>query len=157
MPRDVRITLVGDAALQRKLQNPRFVRSPVRTWLTRSALLLEGRTKQLTPVDTGRLRSSITHKVEPFRAWVGTNVTYAPHVEFGTRPHWPPLAAMQPWARRHGFPAGRQGAFLVALAISRRGTRARRMFGRAVEQTRNKIVHMFRRDVARDIQRDWRR
>ena len=153
----MRITLVGDAALRRKLQDPRFVRGPVRLWLTRSAILLEGRAKQLTPVDTGRLRASITHKVEPFRAWVGTNVTYAPFVELGSRPHWPPLAAMQPWARRHGFPAGRQGAFLVARAIARRGTRARRMFGRAVEQTRNKIVHMWRRDVARDIEREWRK
>lgn len=36
------------------------------------------------PVDTGNLRGSITHKVEGAEAKVGTNVDYAPHVEYGT-------------------------------------------------------------------------
>ncbi len=45
--------------------------------------------KSLTPVDTGRLRSSITWQMgragDVLFAEVGTNVEYAPHVEFGTR------------------------------------------------------------------------
>lgn len=36
------------------------------------------------PVDTGRLRGSITVNVEGNTATVGTNVEYAPYVEFGT-------------------------------------------------------------------------
>lgn len=148
--------LTGDRALQRKLRDPEFVRGPLRQFLTRSVVLLEGEVKKETPVDTGRLRASITHKVEPFRAIVGTNVTYAPHVEFGTKPHWPPLAAMQPWAQRHGFPAGRQGAFLVARAIARRGTRARRMFQKGVAASRPRIMQMWRR-VGGQIQARWRR
>ena len=157
MSKDFKVTLTGDQALQRKLRNPEFVRGPVRRFLTRSAIMLEGKVKEKTPVDTGRLRSSITHKVEPFRALVGTNVSYAPHVEFGTRPHWPPLAALQPWAGRHGFPPGRQGAWLVARAIARRGTRARRMFQKGVESSRGAILGMWQRDVARDVQREWRK
>ena len=40
--------------------------------------------KQLCPVDTGRLRNSITHKQEGTDTEViGTNVEYAPYVEFG--------------------------------------------------------------------------
>lgn len=157
MPKDYRVQLTGDAELRRKLQNPEFVRGPLRRFLTRSAVLLEGKVKENTPVDTGRLRASITHKVEPFRAIVGTNVHYAPHVEFGTKPHWPPLAPLQPWAQRHGFPAGREGAWLVARAIARRGTRARRMFQKGVTESRVKIMGMWRRDVVRDIQREWRK
>ena len=140
---DFKITVTGDKELQRKLRDPQFVRGPVRTFLLKSVILMEGNVKKETPVDTGRLRASITHKVEPFRAVVGTNVAYAPHVEFGTKPHWPPLAALQPWARRHGFPAGRQGAFLVARAIARRGTRARRMFQKGVEESRGQIMAMW--------------
>ena len=34
---------------------------------------------------TGRLRNSITHTVSGDAAYVGTNVEYAPYVEFGTR------------------------------------------------------------------------
>lgn len=52
----------------------------------RAALAVEGGAKERCPVDTGRLRSSITHQVDAdgLSAVVGTNVDYAPHVEFGT-------------------------------------------------------------------------
>ena len=52
--------------------------------LTGAALLVEGDAKLRTPVDTGNLRSSLNHTVEPTEATVGTNVEYAPYVEFGT-------------------------------------------------------------------------
>ena len=46
--------------------------------------------KKKTPVRTGNLRSSIhtqlsTKKIDQAEAFVGTNVNYAPHVEYGTR------------------------------------------------------------------------
>ena len=44
--------------------------------------------KLLCPVDTGRLRNSIQHKVEKYQGQiigtVHTNVEYAPYIEFGT-------------------------------------------------------------------------
>lgn len=53
------------------------------------ALSVEASAKGLAPVDTGTLRRSITHKpgrdVRGFYVDVGTNVVYAPFVEFGTR------------------------------------------------------------------------
>ena len=47
-------------------------------------LTAEGFAKKLAPVDTGRLRNSITHETDDNAAYIGTNVEYAPHVEFGT-------------------------------------------------------------------------
>lgn len=49
-------------------------------------LQAEGYAKMLCPVDTGRLRNSITHEVKPSEqaVYVGTNVEYAAYVEFGT-------------------------------------------------------------------------
>ena len=42
--------------------------------------------KQLCPVDTGRLRNSITHaQVDEDTEVIGTNVKYAPFGELGTR------------------------------------------------------------------------
>lgn len=38
----------------------------------------------LGAVDTGRLRGSITHTTDDEYAYIGTNVEYAPYVEFGT-------------------------------------------------------------------------
>ena len=36
------------------------------------------------PVDTGNLRNSITHTTDEDSAYIGTNVEYAPYVEYGT-------------------------------------------------------------------------
>lgn len=45
----------------------------------------ETNVKAITPVDTGNLRNSITHKREESKAvYIGTNVEYAPFVELGT-------------------------------------------------------------------------
>lgn len=49
----------------------------------------EGYAKDETPVDTGRLRNSITHEVIPQEdaVYIGTNVEYAPYVEYGEYKH----------------------------------------------------------------------
>ena len=57
-----------------------------RMGLTGAAMVVQGSAVLLSPVDTGNLRSSINFKVESEdEARVGTNVDYAPHVEFGTK------------------------------------------------------------------------
>ena len=69
--------------------------------LTEAAIQLEGEIALRTPVDTGHLRASISHIVPLGRsegggdrlsgtapenaAYVGTNVEYAPYVEYGTK------------------------------------------------------------------------
>ncbi len=57
--------------------------------LVNSALFVERDAKVKAPVDTGRLRSSLTHAEENFGSdtpavTVGTSVEYAKFVEFGT-------------------------------------------------------------------------
>jgi HK97 gp10 family phage protein len=52
--------------------------------LEKIGLVAEGYAKKACPVDTGRLRNSITHAVEDKAVYIGTNVEYAPHVEYGT-------------------------------------------------------------------------
>lgn len=44
----------------------------------------EGFAKRLTPVDTGRLRNSISHTVVGNDVYIGTNVEYGPYIELGT-------------------------------------------------------------------------
>ena len=57
--------------------------------LERRALQVERAAIRGCPVDTGRLRSSITHEIgqdgQGLLATIGTNVEYAPYVELGTR------------------------------------------------------------------------
>ena len=54
--------------------------------LERCGLKAEGIAKENCPVDTGRLRGSIAHKVVPAEkaVYIGTNVEYAAYVECGT-------------------------------------------------------------------------
>ena len=49
----------------------------------------EGYAKEDCPVDTGRLRNSIAHKVidNEKAVYIGTNVEYAPYVEYGDYNH----------------------------------------------------------------------
>lgn len=49
-----------------------------------ACLLVENTAKMYCPVDTGQLRNSITHIVTDNVGYIGTNVKYAPYVEFGT-------------------------------------------------------------------------
>lgn len=94
-------------------------------------------------VDTGRLRSSITHKVTSAgTVIVGTPVKYAPYIEFGTSPHFPPPSAIKDWVRRVISPDESvldDIAFVIARSISRTGTPARPFLRPAIDKVRNSL------------------
>lgn len=52
--------------------------------LTGIGIQAEGFAKRSTPVDTGRLRNSITHAVRGDDVYIGTNVEYGIWLELGT-------------------------------------------------------------------------
>jgi HK97 gp10 family phage protein len=56
-----------------------------RVFLEEAGRIVQGQSKRLVPVDSGRLRNSISMDVKRDVAIVGTNVEYAPYVEYGTR------------------------------------------------------------------------
>lgn len=62
------------------------IESEAKKLIVKSAFQTEGAAKRLTPVDTGRLRRSISTKIENggLKAIVSTNVEYAMAVEYGT-------------------------------------------------------------------------
>lgn len=66
-------------------------------------LTAEGYAKRICPVDTGRLRASITHAVDhgAKKVYIGTNVEYAPNVELGTK-RQKAQPFLRPAATRHG-------------------------------------------------------
>jgi len=133
---------------------PEIVGGPVRDMLTAICLRLEEDAKRGTPADNGRLRTSITHEVDnaimPEWAVVGTNLEYAPFMEYGTGlfaegdpaeksgsgRHWPPGDALDVWAERHGWESGAA----VAAAIGRRGgLEPRRFMRNALENNQGYI------------------
>lgn len=50
------------------------------------------------PVDTGHLRGSIAYAVDGDDCYIGTNVEYAPYIEFGTGIHAEHGGRQTPWA-----------------------------------------------------------
>ncbi len=125
--------LVGLSQLQSKLTKA-LTQSPINDGIKKLVLFVERETKKETPVDIGRLRSGVTHQLGDYVGIVGTAVPYGAFVEYGTKPHFPPVAAVQGWANRHGAVA-----FLVARGISRHGTKAHHMFQKGMEKTNARI------------------
>ena len=56
----------------------------IKNGLEAIGLTAETYAKKATPVDTGRLRNSISHTVDGEAVYIGSNVEYAPYVELGT-------------------------------------------------------------------------
>lgn len=152
----VRVRIEGLEEVRDHLRYQELVQPSIDRLLHRSALLIEGRAREHAPVDTGRLRGSIVSAFEPDTATIAPSVSYGVYVEFGARPHWPPMAALQPWARRHGFPPGSPGAFLVARAIARHGTRPQPYMRPATEESIDEIER-FADEAAQEIAERWQR
>lgn len=53
--------------------------------LDRAGMIIVSHAREYVPVDTGRLRDSLTHGVSGDVLTVGTSVDYAPYVELGVR------------------------------------------------------------------------
>ena len=120
--------------------------SPMIDAMQSATLIVTREARVNAPVDTGRLRSSITPEVRPHgndvQGVVGSNVVYAPFQEVGTRPFWPRMDALATWASRHGTTA-----YLVALGISRHGIKDKRYLQKAFEDNRQRIIDIIERGV----------
>ena len=151
----MKLTLHIPEKVQALMERDKLLAEPVTRALKAGGLIVERRAKEKAAVDTGRLRASIASEMSSATSVsIGSVTKYAPYVEFGTRPHFPPLAALQPWARRHGFPAGRPGAYLVARAIAARGTRPQPFLVPALKESAGEIDRDLRQ-AADEIERRW--
>lgn len=133
--------------------------------MRKATLFVERDAKRNSPVDTGRLRGSITSDVTISRGLfgsgvtgiVGSNVKYAPFQENGTgifagrSRYFPPPRALERWALRHGFASG----YVVALAIFKRGgTKGKRYLAKALEKNKRRINELIGKSVATTIKRN---
>ena len=67
----------------------RYTQEQAEGMIREATVTIEAQAKLLAngSVDTGRLQNSITGQSSGLIGTVGTNVHYASHVEYGTRPH----------------------------------------------------------------------
>ncbi|MCQ2507244.1 MAG: HK97 gp10 family phage protein [Dorea sp.] len=76
--------------------------SAVQRALERIGMQAEGYAKAKCPVDTGALRNSITHQIQGHDVYIGTNMEYAPYIEFGTGIHAETGGRQTPWTYQDG-------------------------------------------------------
>lgn len=79
---EIDITLVSHRS-----QIDPLIENGVKKALSLMGEVVEGYAKENCPVDTGNLRNSITHQGGEGCEYVGTNVEYAPYVEFMDMSH----------------------------------------------------------------------
>lgn len=143
MPIDITITGLDETRRKVEQVATDLHGRPMLDGMRQATLLVERDAKRAAPVDTGRLRASIASQVRvegtSVTGVVGSNVVYAAAVELGSRPHFPPPGALSAWASRHGG----MNPYLVARAISRRGTRPRHFLKGAFEQNKARITRIL--------------
>lgn len=146
-------------------QYPEASRAARYARITEALLFLEGAVKQATPVGAGpiHLRDTIFHRVqmgEPVQGLLGTPAQHGLPVELGTKPHFPPVAPIQHWVERKLGYSGTEAAsvaFLIARAISRRGTKAAKMFTGTFEQNEARvlaILHSIPADIVARVSKN---
>ena len=89
MADEITVRLEGIGDLIRKVRSYQVItKEAIRIALVRGALKVELAAKEMCPVDTGRLRGSITtdkRYIQKFLVRIGTNVDYGIYVELGTK------------------------------------------------------------------------
>lgn len=99
-------------------------------------------------MDTGNLATSILAEFSPkkIEAEIGPTAKYGPYVEFGTKPHFPPMEALEAWARHHGF----ESAWPICKAIAERGLRARPYLTPAYDDFEGELVIRIERVLGKE-------
>jgi len=129
--------------------------------LTEALLLLERAIKLKTPEGAGpmHIRDTIFQKTgmrgESVWGMIGTPAVYGESLEYGTKPHFPPVDPIQHWVEKKlGISGGatHSVAFLIARAISRRGTKGAHMFEKGTEEQEAAVIRILEQ-IPEDIVR----
>jgi len=136
--------------------------------LTESALLLERAIKEILSRDDHigagpiHLRDTIfgrtvSHGSSSIAAELGTPAVYGEPLETGTKPHFPPVAPIQHWVERKLGITGSEArgvAFVIARAISKRGTKGAHMFEKGFQENQAAVLRILEQipdDIVRAV------
>lgn len=163
----ITLTIAGLDKFRKQIhQAPQIAQEEMGRAMATAVKLIEADAVPRAPHDTGNLRAAAYSRVtgsigSDLQGEIGFHTFYAPYMEFGTGrfaegpgakggTHWPPGAALETWAKRHGFESGGQ----VARIIGRRGgLKPRRFLRTAFKQQRPRVVRQFELALERIIKR----
>jgi hypothetical protein len=130
--------------------------------ITEALMVIEREVVIRTPYGAGpiHLREAWTDRVsvsgERVMGVFGNPLEYAEPVELGTKPHFPPIGPIEHWVERklgiEGSDA-RAVAFLIARAISRRGTKGAGMLEKGFEASQGVVMAILNEIPAEIVRR----
>jgi hypothetical protein len=148
-----KVEIKGDKEIARLLKRiPKEKEAEVKVEVGDIALKMQARARAYLrtepAMDTGNLANSILAELSPtaIEAEIGPVAKYGPYVEFGTRPHFPPMEALEAWARHHGF----ESAWPICKVIAERGLRARPYLGPAYEDFAGELMIRLQRVMGKE-------
>lgn len=126
---------------------PDLVHQRLNVYMQGATMYLQEEIQERTPTSGhGTLRQSFTSEVRELGdsvvGIVGSPLSYAVPVELGTRPHFPPVDAIEDWVNvKLGItgPDGRQVAYAIARKIAARGTKGAFMVQRGFDASRPEL------------------
>jgi hypothetical protein len=105
------------------------------------------------PVDTGELMRSIRTTLVEDGAIVSVDAPHAPFMEYGTRPHYPPIDPIAGWVYRKGmaddWEDAQRIAMLICKTIARWGINPRHYMARSVRARKSR--GFVRLEIAREL------
>ena len=152
MPDDLSVKVEGMAELQAKVEQVvmDLQGSPMIQAMRDATMLMLRDAKINVPVNTGQLRASILPEVaqrgETVQGVVGSNVVYAPFVELGTKPHWPPRRPIIYWTMRKLQLRGaelRAAVRGIRRKIAHHGTKGQKYLEKAFEKNRDAVIRLM--------------
>lgn len=151
MSGDITISITGVAELERKL-GPQLVAGPISRFLRKSGHKVMAQAQQnVRPnVFEGTVWNSFAVDLQPgvipTGVTISNNAQHAVYLEKGTRPHFPPVSAVAPWAIAHGWEP-----YVLARHIGQHGTKKHPFLVPALEQS-VPAIKGYLQDAAREIE-----
>lgn len=137
---------------------PQILQAELRQAVTEAGLFAEREVKERTPTSgAGTLRDSIgalpvVISGTAVRGGVGSSLSYAAAVEFGSKPHWAPLAPLQDWVERKLGLSGEEAEGMargIQFKIAAHGTPAANMFRDGIAHVTPFVRELLAKAVAR--------
>lgn len=131
------------------------VRSNVANQLNRLGTMTVSNMRASAPRDTSymvnQMRASKASS-NTLEVIVTAGAKYTRAVDEGTKPHFPPFEALIPWAKRHPMAGVKPeaSAFLIARAISKRGSKARNFIKPVITPAKAQAIAMMK-DALRGV------
>lgn len=128
-------------SINMKLKNQDALRTEAKKRMQKilfsSMLKMEEIAKRKAPVDTGNLKNKIHITPSEFGAnkyTLSDGTSYGVYMEYGTKPHWVPIAPLKEWSRR--VLGEEDAAYAVRNKIKEYGVNAQPFFRPALHEVK---------------------